>query len=225
MHLGHGSVAAAEPWEGLDLLEPRLLLSAYIATIGELDALDVGVARAAAMSDLDGGVVPLLDDLDEYVVDDFGNGHVRDPSLDPLALLVSEEQQAADLAARPYALSETFFLHSNPGAKKVIYLDFDGHTTTGTRWNNSKRETIVTPAFSFKGGSGFTRAELERIQKIWERVAEDFIPFNVDVTTEDPGVAALINSGGGDKRWGIRVAIGGSWNNWHGASSGVAYRN
>jgi len=29
-----------------------------------------------------------------------------------------------------------------------------------------------------------------RIWAIWERVSEDFRPFDVDVTTEDPGVEA-----------------------------------
>ncbi len=33
--------------------------------------------------------------------------------------------------------------------------------------------------------------EQQVIQKIWARVAEDFAPFNVDVTTQDPGVEAL----------------------------------
>ena len=28
-------------------------------------------------------------------------------------------------------VSDTFFLHSLPGATKVIYLDFNGHTTSG----------------------------------------------------------------------------------------------
>ncbi|MCB1958866.1 MAG: hypothetical protein KDG55_24590, partial [Rhodocyclaceae bacterium] len=30
---------------------------------------------------------------------------------------------------------QTFLLHSRPGALRTIYLDFNGHTTTGTAWN------------------------------------------------------------------------------------------
>ena len=30
---------------------------------------------------------------------------------------------------------DVFLLHSNPGASKVHFLDFDGHTTRGTNWN------------------------------------------------------------------------------------------
>ena len=55
-------------------------------------------------------------------------------------------------------------------------------------------------------------------------MAEDFIPFEVDVTTADPGLDALVNSGGGDTRWGVRVVIGGSSSDWFGSSAGgVAY--
>jgi hypothetical protein len=113
-------------------------------------------------------------------------------------------------AASSFPLAETFQLHSNPGASKVIYLDFDGHTTTGTVWNSdyTSGNPIVTPAFSIEGDSSFSSAELERIQQVWERVSEDFLPFDVDVTTEDPGIEALRNTGGLDSQWGIRVVIG-----------------
>jgi subtilisin-like proprotein convertase family protein len=104
-----------------------------------------------------------------------------------------------------------FSLHSLPGATKVIYLDFDGHTTTGTRWNATNGPTIITPVYSIDSirTTNFSAQELVNIREIWERVAEDFRPFNVDVTTEDPGVSGLINSGGSDTTWGIRATIGG----------------
>ncbi len=112
-------------------------------------------------------------------------------------------------------LSETFFLHSNPGALKIIYLDFDGHITQNTPWNGDPTDpesplipTIVTPPYSVDEDGTFTSHELLNIQEIWARVAEDFRPFNVDVTTEDPGTAALASNG-------IRVNIGGSTNDWY----------
>ena len=99
-------------------------------------------------------------------------------------------------AAAPFPLAETFALHSNPGATKVIYLDFNGHTTTGEFWNTdfTSGNPIVTPAFSIEGDSSFSNAELERIQRVWERTSEDFLPFDVDVTTEDPGIEGLESS-------------------------------
>jgi hypothetical protein len=125
-------------------------------------------------------------------------------------------------------LGRTFFLHSNPTATKTIYLDFNGHTTAGTVWNTqSGRAAINTTAFDFDGNVNvFSNAELERIQFIWQRVAEDFAPFGIDVTTQDLGADALNNTGGRDNQWGIRAAIGGSSSDWYGsAAGGVAFVN
>ncbi|BAY27612.1 hypothetical protein NIES2100_74370 [Calothrix sp. NIES-2100] len=124
-------------------------------------------------------------------------------------------------------LSQTFFLNSLPGANHTIYLDFDGHTTSGTQWNTSKNiANIITPSFDIDGNTAsFSLAELERIQYIWQRVAEDFIPFNVNVTTQAPAdINDLIKSDSNDKRWGVRVAIGGSNSDWLGTGDGgIAY--
>lgn len=124
-----------------------------------------------------------------------------------------------------YDLSETFQLHSNPGCNHTLYLDCDGHTTIGTIWNDfySSGEGIVTPAYDTNGdATTFTDQEKRNIQNIWRRVAEDYAPFDVDVTTEDPGVDALSKSGPDDTRWGNRVVIGGN-NSWYGSAGGVAY--
>ena len=104
-----------------------------------------------------------------------------------------------------------FLLHSNPGATKRIFLDFDGHTTTGTNWNiDLVIAKIISPAYDIDNNtSSFSVTELANIREIWERVSEDYLPFNVDVTTEDPGIEALRNTGGSDTQWGIRAAIGG----------------
>lgn len=103
-----------------------------------------------------------------------------------------------------------FLLHSNPGATKRIYLDFDGHTTTGTAWNIQNGATIISPAYDIDNNTNsFSATELANIREIWERAAEDFLPFDVDVTTEDPGIEALRNTGGSDTQWGIRAVIGG----------------
>jgi len=123
-------------------------------------------------------------------------------------------------------LGRTFFLHSNPKATKTVYLDFNGHTTTGTAWNRrTGLATINTSAFDFDSNVNvFSNAELERIQFIWQRVAEDFAPFGINVTTQDLGVDALTNTGGRDNQWGVRAAIGGSFSDWYGSSAGgVAY--
>jgi len=77
---------------------------------------------------------------------------------------------------------------SRPGATNVIFLDFDGHTVTGTAWNVSlDRTQIVTRVFSTDSDtSTYSDSEQAIIKRAWQRVAEDFAPFNVNVTTEEP---------------------------------------
>ena len=128
----------------------------------------------------------------------------------------------SQVASAEFPLADTFKLHSLPGATKRIYLDFDGHFTTKTLWQTYFRYgDIDTPAFSLDANyDAFTDLEKAAVQDIWARVAEDFAPFEVDVTTEDPGVDALINTGGSDAEWGVRVVVGGD-GSWMG-SAGVA---
>ncbi len=118
-------------------------------------------------------------------------------------------------------LAQTFALSSLPTANQTIYLDFNGHTTTGTLWNSTYAvPTINTPAFSIDSNPAFSNQELQRIQAIYQRVVEDFRPFNVNVTTQEPPLSDLVKDGVSDLRWGVRVAIGGSWTDWLGSSAG-----
>ncbi len=154
-------------------------------------------------------------------VDSQGNTFFVEPL--PVVELLAASSDGTPEQDPPFPSADTFLLHSNPGATKVVYLDFDGHTTTGTQWNNFFGDPIVTPAYTIDSSSNFSESEKERIQNIWERVSEDFLPFDVDITTEDPGVAALTNSGGNDNEWGVRVVIG--ENTWYSSAGGVAYLN
>ena len=106
----------------------------------------------------------------------------------------------------------TFLLHSRPSASKIIYLDFDGHTTSGTAWNDATMgSSFYSPAYDIDGNpSSFSDAELTRIQQIWQRVAADFTPFNVDVTTQAPldnSEDWLARSSSTDAYYGVRAVI------------------
>lgn len=83
-------------------------------------------------------------------------------------------------------LSQTFQLHSNPGASRTIYLDFDGFTfPASSYWATMQRKTVG--AWDPSGdGPAFNASERAGVQEIWARVAEDFISFDVDVTTLAP---------------------------------------
>ncbi len=105
-------------------------------------------------------------------------------------------------------LDQTFMLHSRPGSKRTIYLNFRGATLTGTAWNTSTLPTITALPFDTDGVPySFSTAELERIQYIWQRVAEDFAPFEVDVTTEAPPADRLTRGSTSDDVFGTTVLI------------------
>ncbi|MEL7210362.1 MAG: zinc-dependent metalloprotease family protein, partial [Actinomycetota bacterium] len=132
--------------------------------------------------------------------------------VDPPAPGESPEQAPAAGAeagaeSAPPTTDPVFSLHSRPGADHTIYLDFDGNTTTGTSWNASSGvDPIVSPPYDIDGDpTSWSSTELYRIEQAWIRAAEDFRPFDVNVTTEDPGSAALRDTGGGDTEWGVRV--------------------
>lgn len=112
-------------------------------------------------------------------------------------------------AASPAPLDQTFQLHSKSGSQRTIYLDFNGHNVSGTVWNDQHGLTAGSyPAWSRDAdGSTFNTAEREAVQSVWQRVAEDYAPFAVDVTTQDPGAAAITRTDTADQIFGTRALI------------------
>jgi len=96
-------------------------------------------------------------------------------------------------------------LSSNPGASRTIYLDFDGHVQRSwTRSDVTRQQTflnIVSASFDTDDKAGFSVVEQAQIREIWSRVAEDFAPFDVNVTTVLPSAIKTNDR---------RVVIGGS---------------
>ncbi len=74
-------------------------------------------------------------------------------------------------------------LSSFPSATATIFLDFDGHTVVGTGWNNGN------PLICAASGVNDTQ-----ITEIFNRVSEDFRPFNINITTDSTVfIAAPLN--------------------------------
>nr|MCR5360324.1 hypothetical protein [Thermoguttaceae bacterium] len=103
-------------------------------------------------------------------------------------------------------------LNSNPGATYTIYLDFDGHVITDSYWNYTYTggADIVIPRFNLDGNAekeSFSLEEEAAIYRIWQIVSEDFMPFDVNVTTVEPSSDAFLNclaqraAFGGDSEW------------------------
>jgi hypothetical protein len=122
----------------------------------------------------------------------------------------------ASTSSALYPLSSLPQLHSDSSATVKLYLDFDGDYEPN--WGSG----VTTPLFDFDGDpTTFSDAELESIHVAWAKVAEDFAPFNIDVTTVEPpqladGVPETAANGIAQ-----RIAIGGVGEGW-GGGTGVA---
>jgi hypothetical protein len=95
-------------------------------------------------------------------------------------------------------------LSSYATARAVIFLDFDGHTVAGTAWNS--------PDPIYCASSGLDNTQLTTV---FNRVAEDYRPFNINVTTD----SAVFLAAPIDMR--MRVILTTTWE-WFGATGGVA---
>ncbi len=93
-------------------------------------------------------------------------------------------------------------LNSYPSARAAIFLDFDGHTVQGTSWNYNG------PIYC--GASGLTSGQ---ITEIFNRVAEDYRPFNVNITTD----SAKYLSAPLTQRVRVLVTVS---NSWYGSGAG-----
>ncbi len=92
----------------------------------------------------------------------------------------------SSVPASPFPTNLVF--HSRPGAPNVLFIDFSGETVTNTDWNLVVGRTQI-PAMAFSSDadySTFSDSEQVVIKRVWQRVAEDCAPFNIDVTTERP---------------------------------------
>ena len=114
------------------------------------------------------------------------------------ASTVVQEKSGPTAARAPIPSSTPPAYHSKTGAPYVIYIDVNGATVSGTAWNTS--EGVATwncaPWSTDGDTTTFSDSEQTGIRQIWERLAEDYAPFNVDVTTDiafDPATY------GGDK--------------------------
>ncbi len=108
--------------------------------------------------------------------------------------------------------------HSNPGATAKLYLNFVGSQAFdwgGTRAHGPGSNDAPIPGFTMDGdANNFSQAEINVIANIFGIVSEKFSPFNLDVTTQDPG----------NRTHGVTITdhIGGSNSDWYGKGGGVS---
>jgi len=105
------------------------------------------------------------------------------------------------------AMSQVPIYNSYPEAAPVIFLDFDGYTVSGTSWNYNG------PIYC--GGSGLNS---NQITEIFNRVAEDYRPFTINITTDSTKyLSAPVN-----QRTRVVVTV---TSDWYGSAGGVSFVN
>jgi hypothetical protein len=109
-------------------------------------------------------------------------------------------------------------LNSDPGAVATLYLDFHGEGAQA--WGG---QTVpATPAYTTDAdATTFSTQDLANIQEIWSRVSEAFSPFNINVTTIDPGNWNLAGTGSPNHQLRAVIGGGGSWTGQ--LQGGIAY--
>lgn len=106
-------------------------------------------------------------------------------------------------------IAEIPFHESLPGAPAVMYLDFDGQVVSGTLWNsNFNSGNPISAAPSTLSNAEMTGA--------WKIMAEDYRPFNINVTTS----VAAFNAAPSNRR--MRVIFTPT-NYFYPGAGGVAY--
>ncbi len=174
----------------------RFTLTQAAGVFIDVDAQDIGLSSLDSIVRIFSGSTQIAENDDGY---DF-------EGIDPARGISRDASLYADLGAGSYEVRVTGFggstgayllrmlfdtiyaaavpvFHSLPGAADTLYLDFDGHSASDA-WG-----TYNALPFNFGGGPAGTFSPGERlaIRNIWRTVAEDFSPFQINVTTASPG--------------------------------------
>jgi hypothetical protein len=146
------------------------------------------------------------------------------------ALVQQQREEALEQLSQTKAprvpISQVPSLNSRPGAPKTIYLDFNGAAAFTWRGQNSDGSQIINysvtgmgggttpvPAFTLDGNANdFSTFEEQAIRNMHSWVAEKFSPFNINVTTVDPGSYNYGTS--------LRVLVGGADADWLNENAG-----
>jgi len=171
------------------------------------DALGSRLTAVAARNDLSGAR------LERLLTEDRTAWLSREGQLfyqEPIPEQVDGAAGTGTAQAATYPTNQTFALHSRPGATRKIFLDFDGADISNTGWNVGinaiSNGTHI--GWDTDGSPGsFSSTEHDWIQEVWRQVAETYAPFEIDVTTQDPGADGWTRSSSGDNTYGTRVVI------------------
>lgn len=150
--------------------------SGWVRVGGELTGARAGSFSLGSKGKSLGGTVLLAEEQIAYTIAEQSDGRVLMEEKHLSEVICFQMPRPKDepvSARRSFGPQESPpILSSRPGATAVLYLDFDGETVTDTSWNSGN--TIVAQPSSLTG---------TEITEAWNRVKEDYWPFNIDVTT------------------------------------------
>jgi hypothetical protein len=178
-------------------------------------ALGAHLGDAARLNGLSASRFTNVLDTDSTAhLDRDGRLYYEEPA--PQIAMSATAAEAATAAVRPAIpavdVATVPALHSRATSTHKIFLDFDGATVSSSSAWTQATTNKLTPGtyggFDLDGdASTYSPAEVAYIEKVWRIVSEKYSPYDVDVTTVDPGVAGYTRSGGSDVDYGDHVVI------------------
>ena len=186
----------------LEKLEVRLLLHAGHDEVGQA-ADDIPADLSDNHYFLQHGAVLCGTYLTEFIADP------RQTFLGDMAASAAGGGSLIPIASIPQ-------LNSIPGAPATLFLNFQG-SNSPTWWGWSEPNVGTTKVYDTDGdATTFNPTEIANILKTWSWVAEDFAPFNINVTTVQPQASARhvsqIDIGSNDLPYGGLGVVGGMEN-------------
>ncbi|EGD80307.1 hypothetical protein PTSG_10562 [Salpingoeca rosetta] len=169
----------------LEALSPE----AKDTAMANMDSHHLTVADAESIRFGPNGELVFVDTFEIPPVDDGNQGGGGDSSSNNDDARVGEASAAAHRGRRflkvhppnRYDANGLPIYHSRKGSRNVIFLDFDGHWLPDASYWGGFTAGPYDPS---DDGLAFNAVEQGQIALIWARVAEDYAPFDVDVTTE-----------------------------------------
>lgn len=178
---------------------------------GALGGIRSGTAAIAELGDKIGAAAQEADiSVTEYKSRLTAGSDIQ---VDPCGRMFSNSEpvQGTELASSPATTNaDVFTLASRPGSTHTIHLDFDGVDMTGSWFTSlyNKGQPFYAVPYDVDGNPGsFSAAERATILRTWQVVAEDFAPFDVNVTTIAHDPAALTRTDAADDTYGLQVPI------------------
>lgn len=169
-------------------------------------------ATAAAPPGTSANQVQLVEDDETARLDKFGFHYFVDPAPEPPVETTSQPRRSQSFTTSQAGLPIPAL--NSRSSTHTVFLDFDGITLPGTSaWSNAQQpgDPVIAAGtytgFTLDGSADFSQTEVDFIEKTWRIVAEKYAPFDVNVTTVDPGQAALTRSSSGDNAYGVQIVV------------------